>query len=117
MQFSTLILGVMGALAATASAQNPFTFTTLTSIKAETPFNITWSPSTGTTDTVTLILRKGLSTDLDTVATIAGLSPSSLLYPSHISASFKYRIKHSIPIGKQERPEGLRQEITNKIKN
>merc|ERR1712000_492239 len=45
--------------------------TSLTSITAGTPFNITWAPSTGTTDTVSLVLRQGESTDLDTVETIA----------------------------------------------
>ena len=69
MQFSTTL--ILAAVAALASAQNPFTFTSLTSIPAGTPFNITWAPSTGTTDTVSLVLRQGESTDLDTVETIA----------------------------------------------
>ncbi|KAH7354735.1 Ser-Thr-rich glycosyl-phosphatidyl-inositol-anchored membrane family-domain-containing protein [Rhexocercosporidium sp. MPI-PUGE-AT-0058] len=69
MQFSTTL--ILAAVAALASAQNPFTFTTLTSITAGTPFNITWAPSTGTTDTVSLVLRQGESTSLDTVQTIA----------------------------------------------
>merc|ERR1711974_291923 len=69
MQFSTTL--ILAAVAALGSAQNPFTFTSLTSITAGTPFNITWAPSTGTTDTVSLVLRQGESTDLDTVETIA----------------------------------------------
>ncbi|PVH84284.1 hypothetical protein DL98DRAFT_512665 [Cadophora sp. DSE1049] len=69
MQFSTTL--IFAAVAALASAQNPFSFTSLTSITAGEPFNITWAPSTGTTDTVSLVLRQGESTDLDTVETIA----------------------------------------------
>ncbi|KAK0103331.1 hypothetical protein ONS95_005360 [Cadophora gregata] len=69
MQFSTTL--IFAGIAALASAQNPFTFTSLTSIKAGEPFNITWAPSTGTTDTISLVLRQGESTDLDTVETIA----------------------------------------------
>ncbi|KAL5329667.1 hypothetical protein ACEPPN_003182 [Leptodophora sp. 'Broadleaf-Isolate-01'] len=69
MQFSTTL--ILAAVAALASAQNPFTFTSLTSITAGTPFNITWAPSTGTTDTVSLVLRQGESTALDTIETIA----------------------------------------------
>ena len=75
MQFSTTL--ILAAVAALASAQNPFTFTSLTSITAGTPFNITWAPSTGTTDTVSLVLRQGESTDLDTVETIACELPPS----------------------------------------
>ncbi|CZS89098.1 uncharacterized protein RCO7_04687 [Rhynchosporium graminicola] len=69
MQFSTAL--VLAAMASLASAQNPFTFTNLASITAGTPFNITWAPSTGTSDTVSLVLRQGPSNALDTVETIA----------------------------------------------
>lgn len=69
MHFSTLLLSTFATL---ALAQNPFSFTTLpTSIPVGTPFNITWSPSTGTTDTVTLLLRQGDPNALVTVETIA----------------------------------------------
>jgi Kre9/KNH-like N-terminal Ig-like domain len=73
MRFSSAL--VIATLSALASAQNPFTFTTLTSITAGTPFNITWAPSTGTVDTVTLLLRQGDPTHLATIATIACASP------------------------------------------
>ncbi|KAH7397959.1 Ser-Thr-rich glycosyl-phosphatidyl-inositol-anchored membrane family-domain-containing protein [Cadophora sp. MPI-SDFR-AT-0126] len=69
MQFSSTL--IFAAIAALASAQNPFTFTSLTSIKAGEPFNITWAPSTGSTDTVSLVLRQGDSSNLETVETIA----------------------------------------------
>ncbi|RDW60208.1 hypothetical protein BP5796_11814 [Coleophoma crateriformis] len=69
MQYSTSLL--FAALASIVAAQNPFTFTTLTSVTAGQQFNITWAPSTGTTDTVSLVLRQGNSANLDTVETIA----------------------------------------------
>jgi len=69
MQFSTYV--AIATLAVLTSAQNPFTFTTLTSITAGTPINITWAPSTGTVDTITLLLRQGDPTHLSTIATIA----------------------------------------------
>jgi hypothetical protein len=69
MQYS--LLAAAAFLAGLASAQNPFSFTTLTTVTAGTPFNITWSPSTGTTDTVTLVLRQGDPSHLATVETIA----------------------------------------------
>lgn len=69
MRFSTTVL--FAAFATLSSAQNPFTFTTLTSVTAGTPFNITWAPSTGTTDTVTILLRQGDPKSLTTVATVA----------------------------------------------
>ncbi|PMD49849.1 uncharacterized protein K444DRAFT_670669 [Hyaloscypha bicolor E] len=71
MHFSTYASVVIAALAALTSAQNPFTFTTLTSVTAGTPINITWAPSTGTVDTITLVLRQGDPTHLSTIATIA----------------------------------------------
>lgn len=53
-------------------AQNPFTFNNaIGTIAVGQAFNVTWSPSTGTQDTVSLILREGESTDLVTVLTIA----------------------------------------------
>lgn len=71
MQYTTLVLTILASLAA---AQNAFTMTTLSTITAGTPYNITWSPSTD--GTVTLILRQGSSTSLDTVETIARTFPS-----------------------------------------
>jgi hypothetical protein len=70
MQYSLSLLAA-AFLAGIASAQNPFSFTTLSTVTAGTPFNITWSPSTGTTDTVTLELRQGDPAHLTTVETIA----------------------------------------------
>ena len=73
MRYSSLLIAAFASLAA---AQNPFTFTSLPkSISVGTPFNITWAPSTGTTDTVSLILRQGDPDHLTTVATIAGTFP------------------------------------------
>ncbi|KAH8747270.1 Ser-Thr-rich glycosyl-phosphatidyl-inositol-anchored membrane family-domain-containing protein [Hyaloscypha finlandica] len=71
MHFSTYASVAIATLAALTSAQNPFTFTTLTSITAGTSINITWAPSTGTVDTITLLLRQGDPTHLSTIATIA----------------------------------------------
>ncbi|KAL3417641.1 hypothetical protein PVAG01_10651 [Phlyctema vagabunda] len=69
MRFSTSF--VLAALASLVAAQNPFTFTTLSSITAGQPFDITWAPSTGDVQTVTLILRQGDPNNLNTVTTIA----------------------------------------------
>jgi hypothetical protein len=79
MQYSLSLLAA-AFLAGIASAQNPFSFTTLSTVTAGTPFNITWSPSTGTTDTITLLLRQGDPAHLTTIATIACLLPFP--YPS-----------------------------------
>jgi len=69
MQYSTLLLATLVSL---ASAQNPFSINPLPqSISVGTPFNITWAPSTGATDTVSLLLRQGDPSHLATVATIA----------------------------------------------
>lgn len=76
MHFSLPLL--LAALSAVASAQNPFTFTTTPVVVAGTPFNITWAPSTGTVDTVTLVLRQGDPAHLVDVATIAGSSSPTL---------------------------------------
>lgn len=78
MRFSSPVLVLVGA--ALARAQNAFSFTTLTSVTAGTPFNITWVPSTGTQDTVTLVLRQGDSKDLATTQTIAARVPNSGSY-------------------------------------
>ncbi|PBP21612.1 hypothetical protein BUE80_DR007642 [Diplocarpon rosae] len=69
MRFSHTL--IFAAWASLARAQNPFTFTELDSVTAGQPFTITWAPSTGTTDTVTLLLRQGDEKDLATVETIA----------------------------------------------
>ncbi len=74
MRFSLPASLVIATFSALAAAQNPFTFTTLTSITAGTPFNITWAPSTGTVQTVTLVLRQGDPTHLNTIETIACMS-------------------------------------------
>jgi hypothetical protein len=81
MQYSLSLLAA-ALLAGIASAQNPFSFTTLSTVTAGTPFNITWSPSTGTTDTITLLLRQGDPAHLTTVATIACLLPFPFPTPS-----------------------------------
>jgi len=61
-------------LATLAKAQNPFTFTTAPVVKVGVPFNITWAPSTGTVETVSLILRQGDATALADVLNIASQS-------------------------------------------
>jgi len=81
MRFSLPASLVIATFSALAAAQNPFTFTTLTSITAGTPFNITWAPSTGTVQTVTLVLRQGDPTHLSTIETIARMSLSLFLIP------------------------------------
>lgn len=76
MRFSTTLLSAL--LAALTVAQNPFTFSTeIGTVEAGKGFNITWAPSTGTTDTVTLVLRQnqGDAKSLATVVTIACLFP------------------------------------------
>jgi hypothetical protein len=68
MQYTTLLLAFVASL---VSAQNPFTMTTMpTAIQAGQPFTITWNPSTGTTDTISLVLRQGDPDHLNTVTTI-----------------------------------------------
>ncbi|PBP26211.1 hypothetical protein BUE80_DR002829 [Diplocarpon rosae] len=69
MRFSHTL--IFAAWASLARAQNPFTFTELNSVTAGQSFTITWAPSTGSTDTVTLLLRQGDEKDLGTVETIA----------------------------------------------
>ncbi|RQM04945.1 hypothetical protein DH86_00004290 [Scytalidium sp. 3C] len=78
---------ILLALASVASAQNPFTFTTLTSINAGKEFNITWEPSTGTTDPVNIILRQGNSNALSTVMTIASKIQNTGSYIWSVPAS------------------------------
>jgi hypothetical protein len=92
MRFSLPASLVIATFSALAAAQNPFTFTTLTSITAGTPFNITWAPSTGTVQTVTLVLRQGDPTHLTTIQTIARMSLSlSLPYvPFHPEKESQY---------------------------
>ncbi|KAH8820373.1 Ser-Thr-rich glycosyl-phosphatidyl-inositol-anchored membrane family-domain-containing protein [Xylogone sp. PMI_703] len=62
---------ILLCLASIAAAQNPFTFTTLSSVTAGDQFNITWQPSTGTSNTVTIVLRSGDKDALKIVSTIA----------------------------------------------
>lgn len=73
MQFlTTSSLLLVSGLAALVAAQNPFTFNPLpTSIKVGEAFNITWSPSTGTQATVTIMLRQGDPDHLADVEVIA----------------------------------------------
>jgi hypothetical protein len=67
-------------LATLAQAQNPFTFTTAPVVSVGVPFNITWAPSTGTVQTVSLILRQGDATALNDVLNIASeFSQSNVL--------------------------------------
>jgi len=82
MQFITFLTIVL--FTAFAAAQNPFNFVSLPqSIPVGTPFNITWSPSTGTVDTVSLVLRQGDATNLAIIQTIACMSPLTSLTPNH----------------------------------
>lgn len=71
MRFSLTLL--LTALASIATAQNPFLYNPgdLTNITAGSTFEIKWAPSTGTTDTVTILLRQGNPDQLVTVLTIA----------------------------------------------
>ncbi|KAF4629797.1 hypothetical protein G7Y89_g8346 [Cudoniella acicularis] len=84
MFFSKTIFAVAAGLVTLATAQNPFTFpTAIGTITAGTPFNITWAPSTGTTDTVSLVLRQdqgGGPNNLAVVATIASKITNSGSY-------------------------------------
>jgi len=76
MQFITFLS--IALFTAFAAAQNPFNFVSLPqSIPVGTPFNITWAPSTGTVDTVTLVLRQGNANNLATIQTIACTSSGS----------------------------------------
>jgi len=83
MQFSLTFL--LTALISFTFAQNPFLYNAgdLTSLTAGSTFTIQWAPSTGTTDTVTLLLRQGDPSSLVTVLTVAGTIPSllSILFP------------------------------------
>ncbi|KAH8591983.1 hypothetical protein B0O99DRAFT_690048 [Bisporella sp. PMI_857] len=64
-----------------ACAQNPFSFATLPqSIPVGQQFNITWIPTTGATDTITLVLRQGNPLLLDTVGIIAANLPNTGFY-------------------------------------
>lgn len=94
MLFPTVSSFVLLALASIATAQNPFSFDSLTSIKAGDNFNITWSPSTGTVDTVTLLLRDGNKAALNDVLTIASNIKNTGSYlwsvPSSIDAGTTY---------------------------
>lgn len=76
--------------AAFVVAQNPFSLAPLPqSIPVGTPFNITWLPSTGTVDTVTLVLRQGPQDDLATIQTIAckSVQPLSFGQPSKLKSN------------------------------
>jgi hypothetical protein len=95
MRFSLPASLVIATFSALAAAQNPFTFTTLTSITAGTPFNITWAPSTGTVQTVTLVLRQGDPTHLTTIQTIARMSLS--LSPMFLSTQKKSPNTNGVP--------------------
>ncbi|CAG8976387.1 hypothetical protein HYALB_00006160 [Hymenoscyphus albidus] len=70
------------AFSATAYAQNPFTFPgDIGTIRAGSPFNITWAPSPATVS-VTLVLRQSLGdvNNLATIVTIAANLPNNGCY-------------------------------------
>ncbi|CZR54224.1 uncharacterized protein PAC_04107 [Phialocephala subalpina] len=77
------LLTILAGLTAIATAQNPFLYNPgdLTNITAGSSFDIKWAPSTGTQDTVTILLRQGNPDQLVTVLTIAGM-----LLLSHVSS-------------------------------
>lgn len=77
MRFSTV--AIVGALAALASAQNPFTRTNYEGIAAGQPEDITWEPTSK--GTVTLKLVQGDPKDLTQVQNIASMfrHPKSML--------------------------------------
>lgn len=70
MRFSTV--GILAALAAIASAQNPFTRTSYDGISAGQPEDITWDATTE--GTVTLVLMQGDPKTLKQVQVIASTS-------------------------------------------
>lgn len=70
MRFSTV--GVLAALAAIASAQNPFTRTSYDGIAGGQPEDITWEATTK--GTVTLVLMQGEPKSLKQVQVIASTS-------------------------------------------
>ena len=69
--FLFAVLAGLGLVTAQSTGSNPFTMTEadLASVTAGEPFNITWTPTSGTT--VSLVLRQGVATVLSTVETIA----------------------------------------------
>lgn len=78
MLFSKTIFAAAAALVTAVTAQNAFTLPAIGSITAGQSFTITWTPTTGATDTVTLLLvqDQGNSAALVTVATITCTYPS-----------------------------------------
>jgi hypothetical protein len=90
MRFSTPLL-----LAAFASAQNPFAFTSPKSVITGIPINITWAPSPGTVDTVTLLLWRGNSTQLSAIATIACTPLPLLQLPNNALTIYKASIQNA----------------------
>lgn len=85
MQLFTSLCLAAATLTTLVSAQNPFSFNTQPIVTAGVPFQITWSPSTGTTDTVTLLLKQGPAAQLTTVLTIACTSPPFLPFLQALS--------------------------------
>ncbi|KUJ11203.1 uncharacterized protein LY89DRAFT_239475 [Mollisia scopiformis] len=84
-----LSLTFLTAFASLAMAQNPFLYNPgdLTSITAGSSFMIKWAPSTGTTDTVTILLRQGNPAQLTTVETIASSITNTGAYLWPVPAS------------------------------
>ena len=74
MRFFTATLIALSTLAAAVFAQqNPITYPTGSdTLDAGKTDVIKWTPTTGSTDKITLVLRSGKSTDLGTVETICG---------------------------------------------
>ncbi len=70
MRFSTAL--ILSALAAAVAAQNKFTRTSYTGIKANMPEVITWEPTTQ--GTVSIVLMEGDWENLDQVEVVAGTS-------------------------------------------
>ena len=81
MRFSTV--GILAALAAIASAQNPFTRTSYDGIAAGQPEDITWEATTE--GTVTLVLMQGEPKALKQVQVIASTSARSCTPDSSVA--------------------------------
>lgn len=77
MRFSTTFFAA--AFASLALAQNSFSFPAeIGTIKAGSPFNITWTPSSKT-ESVSLVLRQSTG-DVNNLATVATIGCSSSLF-------------------------------------
>jgi len=86
MQFSTALVAFAGLISFVSAQENPIHLPTTGSIlKAGELFNITWGPTTK--GPITLLLKKGLSTNLATVGTIASKIDNSGAYSWSVPAN------------------------------